>query len=73
MPWIETTTKDGRTIELRTEAVAAIADHPGGEGSDLLFLSGTTLSVQPGRKEMRDQIEDAERRRDFPQVGFAVP
>ena len=71
MPWIETTTKDGRTIELRTESIAAIADHPGGEGSDLLFLSGTTLAVQPGRKDMRDQIEDAERRRDFPQVGFA--
>ena len=73
MPWIETTTQDGRTIELRTESIAAIADHPGGEGSDLLFLSGTTLSVRPGRKEMRDQIEEAERRRTFPTAGFAAP
>lgn len=72
MSWIETTTADGRTIELRTETVAAIADRPGQTGSELLLISGTTLAVAPGRKEMRDQIEEAERRRTFPQAGFGV-
>ena len=75
MPWIKITETEDRYIWLRTESIIGLA-HPEQDitGTQLLLLSGKTVSVVEERERLLQKIKEAEgtaardRRVGFPQT-----
>lgn len=61
MPWIKITETDDREIWLRTESIIGLA-HPEQDitGTQLLLLSGKTVSVAEDREKLLHRIKEAE-------------
>ncbi|MFL6262174.1 MAG: hypothetical protein ACJ76Y_20965 [Thermoanaerobaculia bacterium] len=61
MPWIKITESEDRDIWLRTESILGLA-HPEQDvtGTQLLLLSGKTVSVAEERERLLQRIKEAE-------------
>jgi hypothetical protein len=61
MPWIRITESEEREIWLRTEAIIGLT-HPEQDitGTQILLLSGKTVSVAEERERLLHRIKDAE-------------
>lgn len=61
MPWIRITESEDRYVWLRTESIIGLA-HPEQDitGTQLLLLSGKTVSVSEERERLLQRIKEAE-------------
>lgn len=61
MPWIKITESEDRDVWLRTESIIGLA-HPEQDitGTQILLLSGKTVSVAEERERLLQRIKEAE-------------
>jgi hypothetical protein len=61
MPWIKITESEDRYVWLRTESILGLA-HPEQDitGTQILLLSGKTVSVAEDRERLLHRIKEAE-------------